>query len=931
MKRLTKIIAAAAALILTLGMAGCYSDKDSGNTGGTDASSYPDFINPTETEETSEKYKINVVSKGGLKLDGVRVTAKTKDGVAVKTGISSDGVIYFGVTLGEYTLEVDEDSLPDGYYLEEGITYTTNPDKREAVTIEISSKVISQAASSSKVYEIGDIVNDFAFRTYGDNSKTYKLSTLLSTKKAVVLNFWYPDCSNCTLEFPFLNSVYNSSVADDVEVLAVCSSSLGYTESDIADYNDDMKLVFPLGMDTANLHTHFSVSAWPTTVVIDRYGMYAYRSAGAEPTLSYWQSLFTKYTSDDYVQSVDGSSSDDNGSTSTEKEYPSATAPTNEEMAQAVSTGGINAMYSFPDAADEPYSWPWVVANDDTKGSVLAVSNTGKQSSYASLYVNVEMKKNQVLSFDYYVDSEEDYDILYVLLDGQIANEDKTVELAFIYKKDSGDSDTTIEDVAKIDNLSVREASADMDALDVMREAAYGETSGGKYESYITPVKGTDGFYHVDSSDGPLLYISINNITQWSALHTENNQFTSGDNTMYATLYLMTYYKYYNSANDNYTTYIGDTDFEDVMEQYYHLLDALEAPYYLIPVNDSLKAWVQAFVTDYEKTEGSAVHENEWLEFCYYYDHYGKTHTDGEACKKTDDITEGLTIYNPIEVSFISTPVDGESTGKILGTVEYPLSRPNSVYYEFTAPKTGVYQVRDYKQPTDAKTSTLYVYTLSENGLSMVSVASCEDVSDFDQYTDSSADYYSFNAYLELTAGVTYYFEFMIEEQQTGNFTFDITYHDSVVKLFDCTTGGGAWTYMQDESGTYVYLWLGITYKKGTDGKYYKAVNGEPDYNQKIYINMVYDSYYSDGTHNSYSVEELMDTDLVTDEQRATLKSYLEKAKAKDPTDEYYGLVEADDTIVSILAQIVAAGDTDAHGGAGNGWLAFAVYEAHIG
>ena len=144
MKKHLKIIAAATAVLLTLGAAGCSKN-----------SQYPDFINPTEQVgpiESGEKYVINVQSEGGMQLDGVRVSA-VRNGQVIKRGISIDGKIELGVALGEYDLVVDETSLPAGYHMPD-TTYKTNASSREPVTIKISSSVIAANSSVEATYAL---------------------------------------------------------------------------------------------------------------------------------------------------------------------------------------------------------------------------------------------------------------------------------------------------------------------------------------------------------------------------------------------------------------------------------------------------------------------------------------------------------------------------------------------------------------------------------------------------------------------------------------------------------------------------------------------------------------------------------------------------------------------------------------------------------
>ena len=292
MKKLTKILTVAMACAITFGAAGCAKDV-----------TYADYINPTDTTETpaGDKYVVNVRSAGGLSLNDVKVSLKRADGSTYKTGISKDGKIEFSAALGEYTLEVDESSLPEGYYLD-GTVYKTNPDEREEVTIKIPSKVIDQTASSSTSYAVGDIIRDFVFTDC--TGYAYRLSDTLKTKKAVVLNFWYTGCSPCKAEFPYIQQAYTAN--PDVEFFGFCSTHQGDTNKTVSEYKTSNNLpTLPLGIDNIGLGNNFGVTAYPTTVVIDRYGLIAYRSTGSEPSLSFWNSLFGEFTSDNYTRRFD--------------------------------------------------------------------------------------------------------------------------------------------------------------------------------------------------------------------------------------------------------------------------------------------------------------------------------------------------------------------------------------------------------------------------------------------------------------------------------------------------------------------------------------------------------------------------------------------------------------------------------------------------
>ena len=566
MKKFTKIIAAATAVILTLGFAGC------GGESGTPADpvTFPSFINSeNQGGETppSEKYVVNVRSEGGMPLNGVKIAAK-RNGQIIRRGISKEGKIEFAVALGEYDLEIDEESLPAGYYLTEGATYKTNGSSREEVDIRIPSRLLSASATVSS-YAPGNIMRDFTFTDCGDGQslgQSYTLSNLLQTKKAVVLNFFYTSCNPCRAEFPALQNAYDNRTAKDIEVLAICTTSMGDTNQSVANFRTERNLSIPMGIDRLGICTAFSVSAYPTTVVIDRYGMIAYRTSGGEPTTSFWSGLFNKFASPDYVQDIGDIGDNNGGETPTpgDREKPDIEMPSSAVLEQAALAEHVNAVFK---AEDDEYSWPWL-AGSDADGEYIYSSNKGKGNSYAIVNAEIDMKEGEVLSFQYSVSTEANADYLYVLLDGDqmntgysgdsegwqtvdlyVADRDTNVTLSFAYMKDPLDPDTGVgEDVVKIRNISLADANNGgiVKSLDVMRACASGEVADNKYGHYVDYELASDGFYHKvnynedgTKSDelGPIIYMTINQLTPWSDLHTRNTSHgtdgTSYPNTIF--------------------------------------------------------------------------------------------------------------------------------------------------------------------------------------------------------------------------------------------------------------------------------------------------------------------------------------------------------------------------------------------------------------
>ncbi len=964
MKKSLKIVSAILAVAMCVGAGGCSKKTD-----------YPDYYNPESSSvETSEKYVVNVLSEGGLKLDGVKIAA-VKDGQTVKRGISVDGKIEFGISLGAYDLVIDEDSLPAGYYLD-GTTYQTSASSREEVTVKIPSKIISQTASSGTTLAVGQIMRDFSFTDCA--GQTYKLSSLFDTagKKAVVLNFWYSACGPCATEFPAMQKAY-ATRSNNVEILAICSTHQGDTNTTVKSYKTEKNLTFPMGIDSIGITSNFGVTSFPTTVIIDRYGLIAYKETGALTSESGWAALFDGFTSESYTQKLSTDSESD-GDSESERVKPTVENPSPATLASAASGTGCSATFRFD--SDDEFSWPWVAGD-----GYIYSSNKGVGNSYATVYADIEMEANKVLSIEYNVSSEEGCDLLYVFVNGTIQNPDgwsatdgwqsadlyvtaerETVELAMLYQKDEADPDDGSEgdDIAMVRNITVRDSSSITEPLDVMRAAANGLEGENptKYSRYITPVMGADGFYHVNKANGPLLYITITNISQWSDLHTgSTTSLGSSDDTYYCTLYNLTYWNYATTTDDSFSVKIGATDVTDTLTTYWTIQYYMDAPYYLLPVNDLLKTWAEAFVADFEEEQyGKTAYGEEWLEFCYYYDHYGSAHNgddEDDYCRENTDVTRGLTVYNcytayeKTDAALNSSETEGEVAGRNKAVINYPLQKMNGSYYKFTATQAGVYQIRSYTttdgKELDEKNSTnsscassnaapeLIIRGDEASDYEILSSTADTGVLDFDQFTGEL--YQGFNQYITLEAGQTVYLLPTTTAQTEGYYDFEITYLGaSYSTMFVASRAAGIWTYDPD-TGEGIYIGIDTAYDQATDTYYVAKEDGTPDLTKPIYIDMIHYSFIYSNINggNQKPLEYFIDNEYF--EQiyggvtiQSAMETYLAQSTQVDEASEYYGMVKANANIVENLNSFF---DAFIYGGRGigNGWLMFACYMEHFG
>ena len=245
-------------------------------------------------------YSVKVVTAGGMPLSGILVYVHNVDGYGLcTTPLETDenGMVEFTLmTSDNYSVELQ--GVPDGYAVKVGTTKEERYSINSAETVITLTSAPITTGGFKSMYNLGDVMYDFTLTdVYGNE---YSLSTLLETKDMVMLNFWFAECGPCFREFPYINSVY-SRYNDSVEILA------------INDYNDVNTIKaypsrFADGLDVPlfaynelNL-SKFPSYGYPTTVIIDRYGVVCSIEIGAMVDEESWVKIFEHFTGDDYEQ-----------------------------------------------------------------------------------------------------------------------------------------------------------------------------------------------------------------------------------------------------------------------------------------------------------------------------------------------------------------------------------------------------------------------------------------------------------------------------------------------------------------------------------------------------------------------------------------------------------------------------------------------------
>ncbi|MBQ7386845.1 MAG: redoxin domain-containing protein, partial [Clostridia bacterium] len=503
--------------------------------------------------------------------------------------------------------------------------------------------------------------------------ETVKLSDELKTHDMVLINFWYDGCSACELEFPYMEASYER-YAEDVSILALSPYDDALA---IRNFQSSFGLTFEMGKaPNQSIVDAFSVEAYPTSVVIDRYGVIALVEVGALTSERQFDVIFDHFTGDNYEQMLVNSVED-----ITPKVKPDVTQPSSSEVSAVFDGRKLNVTYT-PDG--EEYSWPFVIT-EKAGVKCLAPGNGGKKlpDSYAIIYANVELAAGEALAFDYFSSSELGSDRLYVIVDGKdirsisgvgtewetcygyVAEEAGTYEVAFCYMKD-GTVDEG-EDTVYISNLrSVDKSEVDIETY-IYRFAATNPDIANIYQDYITPVfNANDGYYHVNSADGPILLADLMGYTLF------NDETTV----------------YYIAGELLAEKLITEAEYDTLIDYCSHASNA--TIYGVSSVTEELAVLLKKIASMVGRDDS----DNEWLLMCCYYDAYGTPN-------QLEDPIKGLATFSAYPViEGGETAGDGTPVELVFpNTVVYDrLIMPRGLLYKFTPTRSGTYRISSFSE-----------------------------------------------------------------------------------------------------------------------------------------------------------------------------------------------------------------------------------------
>ncbi len=650
MKKLLALLLAAA---MVLSMAAC--NPSDGTTGSTNK---PSGMNPDATGGVNASYTVTVQSMGKMPLANIDVQVFLNGELQNVARTDANGVAAFTLPRNDkYTIALN--NVPKGYLHDESYSFSGNTAMLFLKSAPIDADITNATLTP------GNIMTDFTVTDVDGNKHT--LSELLKENKVVILNLYFNQCGPCVTEMPFMNQAYEMFKDKGVEIIAVNpQGGAEETEAKCEQFRDELGLAFPVCKVNSGWMNVAIDQKFPTTYIIDRYGMIAFAAAGTEPNLRTWTSIMEHFTADDYQQKVISGMDE-----IVSRVEPDVEPMKPEDIGAVVGNANGNIEFSNDafgtgDPEEHKYNWPFVSTEKDGQ-NVLHSTNKGIESAYSILYTKVTLKKGQAFGFDYLISSEAGSDILHVIVNDTpiftisgndtnaswksaypwVAQTDGVYEISFAYIKDG--SNNAGEDTAYLKNFRILDDASQIDTETFLPQEAAVTEDGFDFEYVQIVFNEEDGYYHVGTKDGPLLLASLMTVSQ---LFPDN------------AVYLMAY--------DGFFKYEGKDYLKDI-EPY-----ASYAAYSMLPnyctvdkgLADLLKLFVKINGFDPED-------ENEWLKLCKYYAAYG---TNGA---QLEDPIKGLATFSALKAEL----------GKNEFYYEGNPIMPRGKLAKFTPAESGVYRI----------------------------------------------------------------------------------------------------------------------------------------------------------------------------------------------------------------------------------------------
>lgn len=777
MNKFKKMLSLILAFVLLISMTAC------GGSGNAETEAAGDVASGAEVT-----YTVSVETMGGMIMDGVDVyiyADSTLTDLKQYGETDENGVATFTMAeSADYAIVLS--GMPKGYLLEDSYKFSGNK-----ATLRIGSELIAGENLSGATLGLGDVMYDFSVLLPSGESVT--LSKLLEEKEMVLLNFFFTTCGPCANEFPYMEEAYQL-YQDKGAVIAL--DPLEQNQA-VEAYQASMGLTFPMAACPAAWSATFNISGYPTSIIVDRYGVICLIEVGGITSLRPFTSIFEAFTGDDYEQKLYN-----NVSELITNVKPTHEMDTSENIAALINNGEIPVTYRAEEGDSAEYCWPFI-ATEKNGEACLKASNQEIEDSYAILYADVELKAGQAIGFDYLASTEAGNDRLVVIVDGEdiyqisgnseeeewkacypwVAVEDGTYELALCYLKD--ESGNAGDDTVYIKDMRIVEANK-VDTPSYIPRLAAISKDGFDYTYVDVVLNEEDNYYHVGTENGPLLLANLMGYTQFSEE---------------ATVWDLAY--------DGTLTVNGHNYYDELVEFCNYASNSSLNGYCTVTKELGELLKIVADVAGFEENE------NEWLKLCTYYQVYGSKDS------QLEDPIKGLAPFCAYKA------VEGKN--KPGNSFYYNRAiLPRGLLAEFVPSRSGVYRITSHNDSQDGVEGWIF----NENKEVLLTYEQIERM--YNEANDISMLLY-------MEAGTPYYIDIAYWDMyQVGTITYDIEYVGGSMNLFRLCSPG-YFTYDTDATGAAMYHLIsgGIEVILGEDGYYYQDMgvdaNGNQVYGSKIY------------------------------------------------------------------------------------------------
>ena len=255
--------------------------------------------NPSEpigtTGSGTMTYTVQISAETGTPLEEI--------GVYIYTDSTMSELVWFAKTDAEGKLtfsDIPSDNfvavladVPAGYLVDAYYPLTG-----EDTVIRLSAGLM-EGDLSKLTYKLGDLMLDFTVT--GPDGTEYKFSELLKQKKAVILNFWYLECEPCKSEFPHMQEAYEK-YSEDVALLAL--NPVNQDNDKIEQFRKDNGYTFPMMACDPNWQNAMQITAYPTTVIVDRFGYITLVHRGTVPETETFEAMMDYLSAEEYEHTV---------------------------------------------------------------------------------------------------------------------------------------------------------------------------------------------------------------------------------------------------------------------------------------------------------------------------------------------------------------------------------------------------------------------------------------------------------------------------------------------------------------------------------------------------------------------------------------------------------------------------------------------------